>query len=97
MRLILKREAFEDMVAIYKYSVAAFGERRADAYYVGLEKRMDDLANGEVVVSYDYGHVREGLRRTIYESHSVYYRENDEDIVVSRILHSRMDVTLHLH
>jgi len=97
MRLILKQEAVEDMVAIYKYSVATFGERRADEYYEGLEQRMDDLATGEVMISYDYGYVREGLRRTIYESHSIYYREKEEDIVVSRILHSRMDVTLHLH
>lgn len=97
MRLILTHEAIEDMVGIYKYSVMTFGERKADEYYEGLEQRMDDLANGEAIISYDYNHIKAGLRRANYESHSIYYREENDSVVVSRVLHSRMEGALHIN
>lgn len=96
MRLILKHEAVEDMVEIYKYSVVAFGERKADEYYEGLDKRLNELANGEVIVSYDYSFVSAGLRRVNYKSHSVYYRVEAESVIVSRVLNSRMDGARHI-
>lgn len=97
MRLILKNEAVEDMVGIYKYSVMTFGERKADEYYEGLEQFMDDLANGEPVINYDYSHIKSGLRRINYQSHSIYYRKEDDSFVVSRVLHSRMEGALHIN
>lgn len=84
------------MVGIYKYSVTTYGERKADEYYEGLEQRMNDLAYGEVVASFDYSHIKPGLRRTNYESHSIYYREEANGIVVSRVLGSRMEGALHI-
>ncbi len=46
------------------------------------------------------GTVRSEIRRGLYvwphESHLIFYRFNNETIEIGRILHSSMDVNLHL-
>ena len=75
---------------VYEYSVLNFGLKNAQAYLEGFHGCF------EILVLYpelgrNYGHIRLGIRRHDYESHSIYYRIADEGIVIVRILHQRQD------
>ncbi|HHS99452.1 MAG TPA: type II toxin-antitoxin system RelE/ParE family toxin [Thiomicrospira sp.] len=95
MQLVIQNKAKEDIKQIYYYSLNHFGERKADEYYVGLTNRMEEVCSG-FVVSSNYSHIRQGLRRTNYESHAIYYRINDQQVIILRVLGQSQDSFRHL-
>ena len=86
----LTRLAERDVIDIYLYSTEHFGEAQAERYNNGLSARFFDLAN-RPPLGRDYSHVKSGVRRAEYVSHSIYYRPAEEGVVILRILHQRMD------
>lgn len=94
MTVRISEDAKTDIRKIYIYSYQKFGEEKADEYVDGLDIKLKDLPG--VLVSSDYSFVRDGLKRSNYESHAVYYRIEDSDVIVLRVLHQRMDPARHI-
>jgi len=81
----LNREALEDLDQLYEHGVLTFGLRQADAYFDGIVNRFQKIADQpELYPAID--HIRQGYRRSVYKSHSIYYRIDPGEIVIVRIL-----------
>ena len=81
----LTRAADEDLDRLYVFGFHEFGERQADAYYEGMVERFEEL----VINPYLWQGVddlRRSYRRSVYKKHSIYYRIDNEDVVIVRIL-----------
>jgi toxin ParE1/3/4 len=81
----LNREALADLDRLYEYGVLTFGMRQADAYFDGIVTQFQEIADQpELYPAID--HIRQGYRRSVYKSHSIYYRTDPAEIVIVRIL-----------
>ena len=81
----LNREALEDLDRLYEHGVLTFGLRQADAYFDGIVNRFQKIADQpELYPAID--HIRQGYRRSVYKSHSIFYRIDPDEIVIVRIL-----------
>ena len=81
----LNRDALEDLDRLYEHGVLTFGLRQADAYFDGIVNRFQKIADQpELYPAID--HIRQGYRRSVYKSHSIYYRIDPGEIVIVRIL-----------
>lgn len=91
----LTAEAETDLQNIADYTFETFGLSQAETYGLGLRSCFDALVDNPRI-GRDYGHVKDGIRRYEYQSHSVYYTITSFGILVLRVLHSRMDSGRHL-
>ena len=94
-KYVLSGKAEEDLLDIYFYSFEQFGESQADAYLMGLEERLETLAENPNL-GRQIDHIREGYFRFEYVRHSIFYTQLDEGIFVVRVLHGSMDTEEHL-
>ena len=73
------------MDRLYEKGILTFGLRQADAYFDGIVNRFQKIADQpELYPAIDQ--IRQGYRRSVYKSHSIYYHINLDDIVIVRIL-----------
>lgn len=91
MKIDLTQAAERDLIEIYLYGIAQFGAAQAEEYTANLAQKMGLMAANPSFGA-DYGFVQRGLRRGEYISHAIYYRPNENGILVLRILHGRMDI-----
>ena len=91
----LSPKALADLNAIWDYSVENWGETRSQAYVRGINAALE-LVAANPHVARDAGSIGPGLLKYSVGSHVIFFRLNDKQIVVSRILHSRMDFPRHL-
>ena len=81
----LNDRAKDDLECLYEHGILSFGLDQANSYYDGLFDRFSNIAdNPELWQSVDY--IRVGYRRSVYASHSIYYRVNGGTVEVMRIL-----------
>jgi len=82
-RLTLAADADIDRLFIFGFET--FGLEQANKYVSGLYEHLDDLAkNPKHWPAVE--HLRAGCRRSVYSSHSIYYRIDSNEIVIMRIL-----------
>jgi len=91
----LSPKALADLDSIWKYTVENWGEARSEAYVRGINAALEMVAANPRMAR-DAGSVRPGLLKYYVGSHVIFFRLNDKRIVVSRILHARMDFPRHL-
>ncbi len=95
MKYLLGERAEADLAGIWRYTAQQRTVAQADKYYQSIIAALEMLAaNPEIGRSCD--NVRVGYRRYDVEAHVVFYRVNNHDIVVVRILHQNMDIERHL-
>jgi toxin ParE1/3/4 len=83
------RRAEADLLSIGAYTLRTWGEDQATRYIDDLQACCEALAdNPRLGRACD--DVRPGLRRMERGRHVVFYREDAEGLLVSRILHQRM-------
>jgi len=93
-KILLSPLAERDLIDIWQYSLAQWGEVQADRYLDELEEGILRLSrNPELGASRE--HIRHGYRVLFIRSHAVYYKVTSA-IHVVRILHVRMDADEHL-
>ena len=81
----LNEEADKDLDRLYEYGVLSFGLDQADRYYEGLIERFYELVdNPKLWQAVDY--IRTGYRRSVYASHSIYYRIDGDTVEIMRVL-----------
>lgn len=90
-RLILSPQAEQDFTDILQYTLETWGEAQLVAYRAVLEEAIQTILDNPRI-----GSVRPDIspahRSFLAGSHIVVYRLSDAAILVSRILHTRMDV-----
>lgn len=90
-RYELTDAADKDFERSFAYGIDTFGLDRALKYHDGMKRRFDALAEQpELYPAVD--HIRKGYRRSVYGSHSIYYRIEAKHVVIVRIL-GRQDTT----
>ena len=91
MKITLTLDAEQDISSIIDYTISQFGLVQAEKYYNGLEAKFSSIAEG-TAHSQDYAFVRDGLKRTNYQSHAIYYRIVEEcEVLILHVLHQSMD------
>jgi len=89
--LILSPKAEDDFADIFQYSLETWGEAQAEAYRDILDKALLAIQDNPQI-----GHGRPELsaRHLIFPAgrHIIVYRVTARAILVSRILHGRMDL-----
>lgn len=84
-------EAVKDLEEIWSYTKQKWSLEQADRYYNLVIDEIEFIASNPLLGrSIDY--IKEGYRSTKVKSHIVFYKkQEDETILVVRILHQRMD------
>jgi toxin ParE1/3/4 len=94
-RYRLTPAAQRDLSAIWDYTLERWDARQAETYIyeirAAIERIADDPLRGRACDD-----IRAGYRRYGIGSHLVFYVENAGGVDVIRIIHQRMDPTLHL-
>ena len=81
----LSREALADLARIYEHGLVQHGEQQADRYVATLFERFEQLVAHPL--SYPAADdVREGYRRSVCGSDTIFYRLSGDDIEVMAII-----------
>jgi len=94
-RYYLRPAAEADLKHIWRYSVAHWGEERAEQYMADLHSAIERAAEAPLTGQ----QMRIGARTFYFRraaSHRIFYRETKRGIEVLRILHAQMDFARHL-
>ncbi|NRA86728.1 MAG: type II toxin-antitoxin system RelE/ParE family toxin [Rhizobiales bacterium] len=84
-RYELANLADQDFENIFDFGIDTFGLVQAMDYQQGMKTRFEELAeNPEFYQAID--HIRIGYRRSVYGSHSIYYKIEPTCVVIVRIL-----------
>jgi len=94
-RLLVSDAARADLKSIARYSEREWGNARKKQYLAAIRARFSALRHRpEIgVVRRDIG---AGYRSLPIGRHLVFYRIGSDAVVIVRVLHQRMDATLHL-
>lgn len=89
----LTNKAVEDLSDIWEYTVDTWSERQADDYYNMLIASFQKITENPQLFGLKYEEIVEGLHGYRANKHIIFYRIlADEDILIIRILHQRMDL-----
>lgn len=87
--------ARNDLAAIWRYTLATWGDDQADRYVDRMTETFQALAE-QPGIGQTCEHIRPGYRGWPVERHIVYFRiEDRRRVIVVRILHARMDARRH--
>jgi toxin ParE1/3/4 len=82
------------MLGIDTYTFEQWGEDQAEKYLSQLQQCIQRLAENPNL-GRDCGHIRPGFRRFEHDKHIVFYQLQQQELIVSRILHHAMLVERH--
>jgi len=83
------RRAEADLLSIGEYTLRTWGKTQAARYIGELEMCCQTMADNPRL-GRPCDDVRPGLRRLEHRKHVIFYRQEREGILISRILHERM-------
>lgn len=89
-RARLSRAAERDLSGIWRYGAETFGVAVADRYAAALASAINSLAEFPLMGA-EVPNRRVPIRRISIESHIIFYQADDQGILVTRVLHQRMD------
>ena len=79
------KAAAEDFDNIFDYGIDTFGLVKALEYQNNMKHRFDKLAEQPLLYP-AVDHIRQGYRRSVFGSHSIYYQVESEYILIVRVL-----------
>lgn len=87
--------AENDLLEIWNYTRIEWSESQADSY---IETFADKFSQLELQpgTGRRIDQIRCGYHRSLHGSHLIFYRQTSDGIEVIRVLHERMNPTLHL-
>lgn len=90
-------KAVEDLSSIWDYTFTQWSESQADEYYAMLISACNRLLYPSEISNRSYDEISEGLLGVKAGHHLIFYNilEND-DVMIIRILHEKMDIKQHL-
>lgn len=87
-RYRLTRAAMRDLVEIARYGDENFGVEQSDRYRDKLKDRFELIAERPLLYP-TVNYIREGYRRSVCGSHSIYFRIEGGQVAIVRILRSQ--------
>ncbi len=81
----LTETADRDFENIFDFGIDTFGLDRATVYQTEMLGRFAELATQPMLYN-AVDHIQEGYRRSIFGPHSIYYRIEQHEVVIVRIL-----------
>jgi toxin ParE1/3/4 len=91
-KLILRKEAVNDLTDIWNYSSNEWSEIQADKYYSLIYSAFRDITKNSAIGK-SYHEIYSGLHGYKVGKHIIFYlKAVNGDIDVLRILHERMDL-----
>ena len=85
----LSDPAKADLRRLFTYGILSFGEKLADEYYDGMISRFEQISDmPKLYPAVD--DIKQEYRRSVFGSHSIYYKLADDHVKIIRIL-SRED------
>jgi toxin ParE1/3/4 len=90
----LTPRAMQDLKAIGRYTLKAWGAEQRNLYLAGLDARFSWLA-GNPKLGKTRAEVAPNYRSFIHSSHVIFYTEHKDAIHIIGILHQSMDVWAH--
>jgi toxin ParE1/3/4 len=92
----LSKKASIDLDSILDYSIINFGTKAMHKYHKSLENCLISLnKNSDLGVKIE--HIRFDYRCFQHQSHLIFYKKKDHNILVIRILHKSMDAQRHIN
>ena len=91
----LTRRAEADLAGIADYTIETFGIEQARRYRDQLEGCFETLSRNPCL-GRSAERLAPSLRRFEHRSHTVFYAEDDSEVLIVRILHAGMDPLRHL-
>ncbi len=91
MRFKVSKEARDDMRKIGHYTQRKWGKDQRRKYLDDLDKRFGLLAENPLL-GRRCDNIIEGYSRFEYISHVIFYRQEKNFIVISRVIHQSRDV-----
>lgn len=83
-------KAEEDLEMIYAYTVSKWGHSQAEKYINQLYSSIDEISRFPGL-GVEYASDKMRYRKIVVRKHIIYFRESDFQIIVVRILHSKMN------
>lgn len=91
MTILFTPAAETDILDIWNYIRKEWGANQAEEYIQKLSLACSKLSDGlsqEIAVDY----VRSGYRKVLVGRHAIFFKRNENEITIIRILHQSMDV-----
>lgn len=89
----LTNKAVDDLTNIWNYTIDTWSEHQADSYYNMLIESCQKITEHPRLYGANYDDIIEGLRGYRANKHIIFYMiMPNDDILVIRILHQRMDL-----
>ena len=86
-KYVLSRRAEKDLANIWQ----------ANEYISGILQACSDIANAPAFLGRSYDHVRSSYRKYPFGKHVIFYQiQTSGSVLISRILHERMDYDRYL-
>lgn len=93
----ISRKAVSDIDGIWEYTPITWSEEQAIKYYNQIYSEIQKLAESPIYLGKTYNHIRNGLMGLKVAHHIIFYRRRkDNDVMIVRVLHERMDYPRHL-
>ena len=94
MKLTVLPLARADLEQITEHGIENFGEKQARLYLKGLFNTLNTVTKfpniGRICIENDE------YRRFSYHQHIIFYRSENDRIIISRILNGRMNIKRHI-
>lgn len=91
-KYFLTNKALEDLSKIWDYTYEVWSENQADKYYFELLNDCQELAENQILGK-NYDEIKNEVFGYQSGKHLIFYRIlNTQEIEITRILHSRMDL-----
>lgn len=87
----VSRAARADLKNIASYTQKVWGAEQRRTYLKGLDLAFHFLAENPIA-GVPCNYVVDGLRKHRFESHTIFYEKNNNEIIIVRVLHKSMDV-----
>lgn len=81
----LSEKADDDFGRLTLHGLLNFGLLQSDRYTAGMKQRFRALADNPYLYQ-AVDHIRLGYRHSVYKSHTIYYRINDNVVEIIRII-----------
>ena len=92
---VFSKEAENDLVEIYRYGFINYGENKADLYIETLKEKCQFLADVPNLCP-DRDEFNPPVKIHHHRKHLIIYVIENDDILIVRLLHDRMDIQQHM-
>lgn len=95
MKFILSKSAYQDIDSIADYTIANWGVDQFDIYFSGMKETFELIPNNPEI-GRKRTEIANSLRSFPYRFHVIFYVIDNNEIIISAILHASSDIETRL-